>query len=77
MSKTVRSLGSDLVRAGSVATYRPNERFGRSWVGRYEWLCRSLRRTDSFAGRSLRSDLPSGLVGGYVATDRMAWSVAT
>ncbi|KAF2543201.1 hypothetical protein F2Q68_00031017 [Brassica cretica] len=28
--------------------------------------------TDSFAGRSLRSDRPSGLVGRYVATDSFA-----
>ncbi|KAF2556266.1 hypothetical protein F2Q68_00016339 [Brassica cretica] len=39
--------------------------------------------TDSFAGRSLPTDsfagrsLPSVLVGCYVATDRVAWSVAT
>ncbi|KAF3497445.1 hypothetical protein DY000_02055548 [Brassica cretica] len=54
----------------SVASERPN-----GLVGRY---VATDRVAWSVAGRSLRSDRPSCLVGRcrYVATDRVAWSVA-
>ncbi|KAF3510224.1 hypothetical protein F2Q69_00005821 [Brassica cretica] len=65
---------------GSYPVDRCPRQFGH-YVETWSALDRSLLvryvATDSFAGWSLRSDRLSGLVGRYVATDRMAWSVAT
>ncbi|KAF2541916.1 hypothetical protein F2Q68_00031246 [Brassica cretica] len=68
MSETVRSLRSDLVCSALDRSLR-SDRLVRGSVatkGPTEWL-----------GRLLRNNRPSGLVGRYVTTDRVAWLVAT